>query len=181
MKVLIDACVLFPTVLRELTLAAADMGAFQPLWSERILDEWHRAALRHSAQDGEIAAAEIAMVKARFPEAMVQVSEATEARLYLPDPGDIHVLAAAVDGGAGELLTLNIRDFPTNALSAEGLLRRHPDEFLLEIWHRDPPRMAALIGEVLDRAAGHGIDTSDPRKILKKARLPRLGKAMAQV
>ncbi len=181
MKVLIDACVLFPTVLRELTLGAAEALAFQPLWSPRILDEWHRAGLRHSPRDGEIAAVEIAMAKARFPNALVEASEATEARLSLPDPDDNHVFAAAIDGGADELLTLNIRDFPTNALAAEGVIRRHPDEFLLEIWHDDHARMSGVINDVLARATAHGIDTSDPRKILKKARLPRLGKAHAQV
>lgn len=181
MNVLIDACVLFPTVLRELVLDAAAAGAFHPLWSPRILDEWQRAARRYSELDAEIAASEIAMAKFRFPEAMVAVSDATEARLSLPDPDDLHVLAAAIDGGADALLTLNTKDFPTNTLSGEGILRRHPDEFLLELFHADPVQMTATVEAVLARAADHGIDTSNPRKILKKARLPRLGKALSQL
>ena len=32
MKVLIDACVLYPTVMRELVLGAAGQGLFTPLW-----------------------------------------------------------------------------------------------------------------------------------------------------
>lgn len=178
MKVLIDACVLFPTVLRELVLDYAATGAFQPLWSERILEEWRRAAAGRSERDGVIAEGEIAMVKMRFPDAMVHPLAETLARLDLPDRDDEHVLAAAIDGNADELLTLNLKDFPTRALTAEGIVRRDPDTFLLEAYHADPSQIETLVAEVLARAAAHGIDTSNRRKLLKKARLPRLAKAL---
>lgn len=178
MKVLIDACVLYPTVLREIVLGLARTGAFTPLWSERILEEWRRAADRHSERDGVIAKGEIALAKANFPDATVEVSVETSARLFLPDPDDVHVFAAAVEGSADALLTLNLKDFPTNALSAEGILRRAPDEFLLEAYHEDRDTMIQLIEDVLNKAASHGIDTSNRRALLKRARLPRLGKAL---
>ena len=180
MKVLIDACVLFPTVLRELVLGVAATGAFEPLWSGRILEEWRHAAARRSEEDARIAGVEIAFLADRFPKALVDVTPATEARLTLPDPDDVHVLAAAIDGGASELLTLNLKDFPTNALAAEGILRRHPDEFLLEAYKSDPQAVGAVVQDVLERASAHGIDTSNRRSLLKKARLPRLGKALDQ-
>ena len=179
MKVLIDACVLFPTVLRELVLDYAATGAFQPLWSERILEEWRRAAARTGESDAVIAEGEIALVKARFPGALVDVTTDTVSRLDLPDLDDVHVLAAAIDGGADELLTLNLKDFPTRTLSAEGILRRDPDGFLLEAYHADPNAVLKVIDEVLERAKRYGIDTSDRRKVLKRARLPRLAKALA--
>jgi len=178
MRVLIDACVLFPTVLRELVLDYAATGAFEPLWSTRILEEWRRAAIRRSDVDGVIAEGEIATIKARFRNAVVDVAEDTEARLHLPDPDDVHVLAAAVDGGADELLTLNLKDFPTRVLSEEGLVRRDPDTFLLEAFHDEPETVKHVVSDVLARAAAHGIDTSNQRRLLKKARLPRLAKAL---
>ena len=181
MRVLIDACVLFPTVLREITMGVAASGAFHPLWTPRILEEWHRAALRFGPRDGEIAGGEIALLKAKFPEAEVHVLPETEARLNLPDPDDVHVLAAAVDGEADEILTLNTKDFPTITLAAEGILRRHPDEFLFEQWGTSPNAVAKVVSDVLAQAAIHGIDTSNPRALMKKARLPRLGKALYQV
>lgn len=176
MKVLIDANVLFPTVLREIVLGVAGAGVFDPMWSARILEEWRRAAERLG--EGAIAEVEIAAVRAAFPAAEMVVRPETLTRLRLPDPDDLHVLAAAVDGGADELLTLNSRDFPTNALSAEGVLRRHPDEFLLEAWHAEPDRVGDVVRAVLTRAGVHGIDVSNPRSVLKRARLPRLGKAL---
>ena len=181
MRVVIDACVLFPTVLRELVIGVAETGTFTPLWSLRILEEWRRAAARFGPMDEAIAEAEIARLRVRFPDANVTVLDETQARLALPDPNDVHVLAAAVDGQADELLTLNTRDFPTNALAAENVIRRHPDEFLLEWFHDDRQAVEQVVSQVLTRARDHGIDISNRRAILKKARLPRLGKALDQV
>ena len=180
MRVLIDACVLFPTVLREITLGVAETGAYEPLWSPRILEEWRRAAARHGRLDAEIAAGEIARLSLRFPKAEVAIDPATEARLSLPDADDIHVLAAAIDGGADELLTLNTKDFPLRTLAAEGITRRHPDEFLLEAYHADPVAVSKVAKTVADSARAHGIDVPSLRHLMKRARLPRLGKALDQ-
>lgn len=177
-RIVIDACVLFPTVLREIVLGVAREGAFEPLWSERILEEWRRAALRH---DGlAIAESEIAVAKAQFPNAIIGVSEQIPDNLALPDPNDVHVLEAAIVGKADELLTLNLKDFPTRILSAQGIVRRDPDGLLLELWHRTPDVVVSVVNATLARAKEHGIDTANPRALLKRARLPRLAKALFQ-
>lgn len=181
MKVLIDACVLFPTLLRDLVLSYAGTGAFEPVWSDRILEEWRRAAARKSEADGAIASVEIAAITALFPNAAVAPRPETQSRLSLPDVDDIHVLAAAIDAGASELLTLNLKDFPTRALGSEGIVRRDPDGFLLEAYHANPQALSKMIEDVLKRAGAHGIDVSNPRAILKRARVPRLAKAFTQV
>lgn len=181
MKVLLDACVLYPTVLRELVTGWAEVGGFEPLWSERILDEWRRAAARNGALDATIAEGEIALLKARFPDAMVQVRPETVQQLDLPDPDDNHVLAAAIDGGAQELLTLNVRDFPMHTLGRHDMIRRHPDVFMYEAMHTQPDKVYALVEEVLGRAASYGINTENRRAILKRAKLPRFAKALDQL
>ena len=181
MRVLIDACVLYPTLLRELVLGWAAAGGFTPLWSERILEEWRRAAARTGPRDGEIAGLEIEAATARFPEASVETLSSTIERAHLPDPDDIHVLAAAIDGQADELLTLNTRDFPTNALAAHGIIRRHPDEFLYEALFAEPDKVQELVRDRLEAAARYGIDTSNRRALLKRAKLPRFAKALDQL
>ncbi len=181
MRVVIDACVLYPTLLRDLVTGWAGAGGFTPLWSDRILEEWRRAAARLGPVDAEIAEAEIAALRLRFPDASVTVSPETFESVHLPDIDDRHVLAAAIDGGADELLTLNVKDFPTNALAARGIIRRHPDEFLLEAFHGDSERIKALVDHALAVAATYGIETSNRRAVLKRARLPRLAKALDQV
>ncbi len=176
MKVLIDACVLYPTVLREIVMQLASTGAFMPLWSSRILEEWRCAAMKRG--DGAIAAVEIESVGAMFPDASVVPSQTTQSRLSLPDPDDVHVLAAAIDGNAQELLTLNVKDFPPRTLARDTILLRQPDEFLLEHFHQDNIRMQGVLEAVLSKAKKHGIDTANPRALLKRARLPKLGKAV---
>ena len=39
MKAVLDACVLYPTILREILQAAAEAGLYQPVFSDRILRE----------------------------------------------------------------------------------------------------------------------------------------------
>lgn len=174
MRVLLDACVLVPTVLRRLLIGVAGTGAFDPLWSPRILEEWARAAARDGYEPE--ARAEIAALTHKFADALVTPGAPLD--LTLPDPDDIHVLEAAISGHADELLTLNIKDFPTRTLGAHGIMRRHPDEFLLEAWHA-VPAVDQVIREVHAQAQADGIDLS-LRALLKRSRLPRLGKAMEQ-
>ena len=64
MKILLDANVLFPTVMREVLLGVASQGLFTPFWSERILEEWARAAAKLGPGGEAQARGEIAMLKA---------------------------------------------------------------------------------------------------------------------
>ena len=63
MKVLIDTCVLYPTVMRQMLLGAAGHGLFTPLWSDRILEEWARAAHKIGPTGEAQARSEIALFK----------------------------------------------------------------------------------------------------------------------
>lgn len=178
MKVLLDACVLFPTVMREMLLGVARTGVYQPLWSARIEEEWARAA-RKIGPDGEAQArAEIALTAAHFPKARIAPAPGLEARLWLPDPNDIHVLASAVAGHADVIITLNAKDFPRNILAEEGLSRADPDQFLLGQWQGAPDLVASVAESVLAEARRLSSEDWDMRPLLKKARLPRLAKAL---
>ena len=112
MKVLIDTCVLYPTVMREIVLGVAATDLFTPLWSGRILEEWARAAVKLGPLGEAQARAEIAVVRANWPNAEVTWRPSLESRLWLPDENDVHVLAAAISGSADVIMTLNRKDFP---------------------------------------------------------------------
>ena len=178
MRVLIDACVLFPTVMREVVTGAAAAGLFEARWSDRILEEWARATIKLGPGAETIARGEIATLTARFPRAIVPVNAGVEQRLWLPDENDIHVLAAAVAGHCDAILTVNTKDFPKNLLAEEGVDRLDPDIFLYRLWLEHPDQMQAVGDAVLAQARALSADPWTMRSLLKKARLPRLAKAL---
>lgn len=178
MKALLDACVLYPTVLREILLGVAKQGLFTPLWSARILEEWARAA-RKLGPGGEVQArGEIALLRAAWPGAEIPPRAGLEARLWLPDSADVHVLAAAIAGGADVIVTFNAQDFPRHLLAEEGLRREGPDAFLMALWLAQPGTVAGVVDEVRARAEELSGEALPVRALLKRARLPRLGKAL---
>ncbi|WP_172331823.1 RSP_2648 family PIN domain-containing protein [Mangrovicoccus sp. HB161399] len=171
MRAVLDACVLFPTLTRGLLLDAAEAGVFVPLWSPRIAFEWTNAAARETP--AAQVAAEAGALAARWPEAEIAVPDGAADGLSLPDPDDTHVLAAAIAGRAEAIVTFNLKDFPGRTLARHGIMPWHPDPFLLEaLREAEAPMLAAL------RARLGWLSADDsPRKILKRARLPRFAKA----
>ena len=181
MRVLIDTCVLYLTVMRELVLGVAKTGAFTPLWSERILEEWARAARKLGPTGEPQARAEIALTDAAFPKAKVAIPVGLANRLWLPDENDIHVLAAAVGASADAIMTLNAKDFPKGTLAEEGLSRIDPDMTLYRNWLEAPNSVEDVAQSVLAQARAISGEDWQMRALLKKARLPRLAKALAQI
>lgn len=178
MKALLDANVLYPTVLREILIAVARAGLYTPLWSDRILEEWARATVKLGPGAEEIARGEIAVLKAEFPGASVSPRPGIEARLHLPDPADEHVLAAAIAGGADVIVTFNAQDFPRQVLAEEGVARKDPDQFLRELWEKSPQAVAAAAEGVRATAERLSGEPQPMRALLKRAKLPRLGKML---
>ncbi len=117
-KAVLDACVLYPTVLRELLQGAGAAGLYQPVFSDRILREWVLATAKLGPEAPAIAAGEAASLRAAFPRGLVAERKDIEARLLLPDPNDTHVLATAIASGADLLVTFNAQDFPGHVLAA---------------------------------------------------------------
>lgn len=177
MRAALDACVLFPTVMREMLLGAAGAGAFVPVWSPRILEEWARAVRRLGDGAEAVARAEIASMRDAWPASEVTPGDDLTGRLSLPDPDDTHVLAAAIAGEADVLVTLNRADFPSRTLARHGVIRRDPDGLLLE-WHLAGGTLAGVAEAVRARAEAASGRAQPVRPLLKRAGLPRLGKAL---
>ncbi len=179
MRFVLDTCVLFPTVMREMLLGAANITGWTPLWSGRILEEWARAA-RKIGPIGELQArAEIALAKTRWPNAEVAWAPALEMRLWLPDQNDRHVLAAAVASSADLIVTLNASDFPRATLRDEGLDRIDPDKLLVQAYQEYSNEIRELGRQVTVEATQLSGKAWETLPLLKKARLPRLAKALA--
>ncbi|PYX10986.1 MAG: hypothetical protein DMG88_00550 [Acidobacteria bacterium] len=138
--VLLDSSVLVPMPLCDLLLRLAEEPAlYRPLWSEQILQEVGIAlinCLHHTETQRD---RRLAFMRGSFPEALVSVpADLPQAVSCIPDPGDRHVLAAAISGRADAILTLNQRDFPKECLEQWNIAGMSPDEFLEHQFHLSP-------------------------------------------
>lgn len=136
--VVLDACVLYPASLRDFLLCLAEQGCFRPGWSADIVEEFVRNILadRPDLERRQLHRTVQAM-NAAFPEACVTGYDPIVKALALPDPGDRHVLAAAIKARASVIVTLNLRDFPLAELAKYGTVAMHPDAFVVDLMKAD--------------------------------------------
>lgn len=159
-----DTCVLWPSLKRDFLLSMAVEGLYRPLWSEAILEELRRnealKLYRRGGLDEAAAAARaeslVYKMRTSFDDALVTGWEGLEGTYGLPDPGDEHVVAAAVVGGAGVIVTDNVKDFPATHLPAH-LHVLEAKDFAADTADVDPARAARAIHEL-------SIRRSHPRK-----------------
>jgi hypothetical protein len=81
--------------------------------------------------------------------------------LQLPDPNDRHVLAAAIRGQANVIVTMNLRDFPSDVLAPFGIEAQRPDEFILHLLDLAP-------GAVVAAAENHRQSLKNPPKTVSE-------------
>ena len=117
---LLDTCVLWPSKQRDFLLSLAVVNLYRPLWSSAILDELQycefdklTAKYGMSQDEAETRAARlIETMRSYFDDAEVRNWEPYEGTFGLTDPDDEHVIAAAVAGHAGAIVTDNLKHFP---------------------------------------------------------------------
>jgi len=154
---LLDTSVLWPSLQRDFLLSLAAEGLYRPLWSEAILEELntHEALKlidRGETPDAAGARAEhlITRMREAFDDAIVTGWEPLEGTFGLPDPDDEHVVAAAVVGGAGVIVTHNLKDFPATEVPRH-LDIQTPREFAANTASVDPVRAARVLVEIANR------------------------------
>ena len=177
MRAVLDANVLFPTILREILTDLAQAGLYDALWSDRILEEWRRAAARTGPDAESVAGAQIALLRLRFPQAVQPDDGQAAIDLDFPDPADRHVVEAALAGDASLIVTANLRDFPQRMMAGLGLRAIHPDAFLLDLLARDRSAVLSALQAARDRAGAAG-GAMSMAEMLKRCRLPRLARAV---
>lgn len=147
----LDTNVLWPSLQRDYLLSLAADGLFRPLWSEAVLDELleHEALKRvsrgRSVVDA-VAEAEhlVDRMRRSFADAIVTGWESMVGTFRLPDPDDEHVAAAATVGGAGVIVTNNLKHFPAVRLP-QHIEVQSAIEFITSTVSVDPVRAAASL------------------------------------
>ncbi len=161
-RAVLDANVLVMAGPRDTLLRAAEEGLYRALWSEAILDEVRRNVIRLLEERGLSGPADrvdylLYRLRRAYPEALVEGYEGL-VPVMTNQEKDRHVLAAAVSGGAQVIVTENLRDFPSIALSPYGIEAHSPDEFLLHLLDLDPEGMVRILRE-------QGAEMQTPRTI----------------
>jgi len=143
-----DACVLYPAQLRDLLLSLAGTGLFRARWTDEIHEEWI-GALLEKRQDIDRSVLERTRehMDRSVPDCLVTGYEPLINGLTLPDPGDRHVLAAAIKARADVIVTTNLKDFPQSALERLGIEAQHPDDFVFYQLDLNPEAALRAIGE----------------------------------
>lgn len=169
-RVVLDSCALYPLYLRDTLLRLAERGLYGVRWSNRILEELE-GALVGRGFDREAVGRTIAQMSAAFPSAAVEGYESLLDSMTC-DPGDRHVLAAAVQSTAGAIVTFNDRDFPLSSTQNYGIQVMQPDAFLLDLLDLSP---AVTLEELKRQAAEYRRDPMTLETLLdalRKAQVP---------
>jgi predicted nucleic acid-binding protein len=159
---LLDTCVLVPSRARDVLLEIASAGAYRPLWSTEILaelDRTLRVLLAKRGASGEEIDAYLTrlfrQMRITFPDALVTEWEELVSTIYLPDPDDRHVVAAARAGRADVIVTDNLADFPPAALPAS-IARQSLDDFLLDLLDLHPGQVVTAVRAIAGRTGKSG-------------------------
>jgi predicted nucleic acid-binding protein len=155
---------------------------YQPLWSERILDETsHTLKKLYPSKSALGFEARIMTMKQAFPEAMVHGWEDVEPGILenWPDPNDAHVVAAGIRGRAELIVTFNLKHFPQDLLLQYGLHAVSPDAFLLDLWDLNQASVLEALRSQAQRTKNPALALSDVVERLAKTapnfRLTALG------
>lgn len=133
--VVLDACVLYPSLLRDLLMRLGIKGLYQPKWTQTIQEEWQRNLLQNRP---DITSEQIKrtgqLMNQAIPDAMVTGYENLIEGINLPDPDDRHAAAAAIRCNAEVIVTLNLKDFPASRMVDFDIESLHPDEFISDLF-----------------------------------------------
>ncbi len=172
--VVCDACVLYSAVLRDLCMRLSLAELFEARWTQEIHEEWMRNLLKNRP---DVTKERLLRVKdlmnSQLSNALITGYEDSIAELRLSDPGDRHVLAAAIKVNASVILTYNLSDFPTNYVAQYGVSAEHPDNFLCRLLKLYPERVMGVIREGRKKLKNPPISAIDYLGVLRQQLLPK--------
>jgi hypothetical protein len=177
----LDACIMMSGLLRPLLLNLAQTGMFQPLWTDKIGQEWQRNAARLWSIAPELLQHEWQRMQEQFPAANMGDVTEFEAALKHTDRKDKHVAATGIAAVAAHLgnpvsvLTWNIKDFSRSELRRQQLGLIDPDRLLSQWWPTHRSTLSVAIDGTLTELFESGRRQPEPMlSMLRRDRLFRL-------
>lgn len=176
--VVLDACVLYPQMLRDVLVSLACADLFQAKWSHRINEEWSvRLLERNPGRENQIART-LELLNLSVEDCLVHDYEDLIDQLSLPDPDDRHVLAVAIRGKADRIITTNRSDFPASVLERHGIIAQSPDDFLVSLIDQDVHRVCAALATLRSRYRKPAMTVDEFLDSLARKRLERTAKTL---
>jgi predicted nucleic acid-binding protein len=153
-RVVLDACVLIPMPLADTLMRMSEAPRlYLPKWSQLIMDEVTRNLIAKWDMPAEKARRREEELRRHFPEAWVDGFEPLIEKMK-NDPGDRHVLAAAVRSHSELIVTYNRRHFPAASVQAWEIDVQAPSAFLRGLYDLDA---GLFVGKLHEQAAAVGV------------------------
>ena len=175
--VLLDACVLYSAVLRDLLMQLTSDRMFRARWTQKIQAEWSEKLLKNNPTVSRENVSRTLWcmdnMDTNQENRIITGYDHLIDELALPDANDRHVLAAAIRGQATIILTYNTRDFPEEYVLRFGIKIRTPDNFLVELLTLNTEKFCAAIRTIRSRLRKPRKLASEYLDSLAKQRIPK--------
>jgi hypothetical protein len=173
-----DACILYPFHLRNVIVQTGVDRLVHARWTDEIHDEWMRNLVANAPDlSVERLNATKQLMTIALPDATVSGYEKHIETISLPDPGDRHVVAAAIEAKATHILTWNLRHF-ARVLKAHGLVRQTPDAFLADLYDQVPQLLLASLANARRNLSKSGLSAEGFVDVLREQKLTQLAKRL---
>lgn len=170
-NVVLDACVLYDSVMRDFLLCIAEKELYRPIWSKEICQEVEKNLVQRI--DYSKVQKIVNALNQAFPEAMdLNNSANIDFKDTNIHPKDRHVVSTAICSDSQVILTYNVKDFPQEDLIQFSIEAQTPDEFLVNILNLSYKKVLKIFEEMESKYTNPMI----PREVLlqrMKARAPK--------
>lgn len=150
-RVFIDTNAQLAPSMTDLAWGLHEGGVHTIIWSERLLAEVERVAVREQIRSAASAATLHAAIRRGFPEFEVSAQDFEHLVHSMPgtDPDDHYHSAAAIAGGASTVVTGDVAGFPVLPLAELGLCVVKADAYYLELLNQAPDEVIAAVRVVV--------------------------------
>lgn len=143
----LDANVLYSAAIRDICMELALVNMYRARWSADVQREWLEAVLRNRSDlDRTKLERTRDLMDIAIPSARVAGYEHLIESIPLErDPGDRHVVAAAIVGRCDVIVTNDISHFPNDELKRFCLEAQGPDDFLARHLELEPATLCSAV------------------------------------
>ena len=167
----LDACVLFSRLQRDVLLSLAHADLYTARWTQDIEREWASSLVEKYPDAADKIPRLVEHMREAIPDCLIVDYAPLITSIKLPDERDRHVLAAAIRGNADAIVSLNTKDFPASVLATFDIEIQTPDQFVLNQIMLNPPKALTAIKKMRERWERPSMLAADMVDLFEKRQL----------